>query len=276
MYPIVSHALAKVNLLLNITGKADDGYHKMQSIFAFLKDLYDELIFYPDKEFNEYSALIPGIEHNQITKAWHILKNHFTRHIPHLEIAKNIPICAGLGGGSSDAACFINSVFDFWKFSKQEKLSYIDIFRPLGADTRVFLFKYFTNCRFVYLNGTGIDGEIREINLPVGTQYMLIINDGTKLSTKDVFKNLKEPFCKNIESFESIKENFQLNNFHNSLQNSALELAPQLRVILCNLLKMSPIAYGISGSGATCFAVVSKVPSSFSALSYKFKTTSVF
>ena len=105
---------------------------------------------------------------------------------------------------------------------------------------------------------------------------MLIINDGTKLSTKDVFKNLKEPFCKNIESFESIKENFQLNNFHNSLQNSALELAPQLRVILCNLLKMSPIAYGISGSGATCFAVVSKVPSSFSALSYKFKTTSVF
>ena len=118
MYPIVSHALAKVNLLLNITGKADDGYHKMQSIFAFLKDLYDELIFYPDKEFNEYSALIPGIEHNQITKAWHILKNHFTRHIPHLEIAKNIPICAGLGGGSSDAACFINSVFDFWKFSE--------------------------------------------------------------------------------------------------------------------------------------------------------------
>ncbi len=276
MYPIVSRAFAKVNLFLNITGKSDNGYHKMQSVFAFLRDIYDKLIFYPDKEFDEKSAIIPGIEDNLITKAWQILLKHFDRKIPHLDVLKNIPICAGLGGGSSDAACFINSVFDLWKFSQQKKLSYIDMFRSLGADTRVFLFKYFTKCRFVYLNGTGIDGEIRKINLPVGSQRIIIINDGTRLSTREVFKNLKGPFLKNIESVEHIIENFQLRNFHNSLQNSALELAPQLGAVLRDLLKMSPIVSGISGSGSTCFAIVNEVPSGFYALPYTFKSTSLF
>ena len=273
---IVSRALAKVNLLLNITGKSDSGYHEMQSIFAFLQNVYDELIFYPDKEFNENSAIIPGIKDNLITKAWQILTKYFNKKIPHLDIVKNIPICAGLGGGSSDAACFINSVFDFWKFSQQEKLSYIDLFSSLGADTRVFLFKYFTNCRLVYLNGTGVDGEIREINLPIGRQHILIINDGTKLSTQKVFNNLKEPFRRNIADFKYIMEHFQLHNFYNSLQNSALDLAPQLRYILHDLLKMSPIACGISGSGATCFAIVNNLPPGFFALPYAFKTISLF
>ena len=90
MYSIVSHAFAKVNLFLNITGQTDDGYHKMQSIFAFLRDVYDELIFYPDKEFNEKSAIIPGIEVNLITKAWQILTKHFNRKIPYLDVVKNI------------------------------------------------------------------------------------------------------------------------------------------------------------------------------------------
>ena len=261
---------------MNITGQTDDGYHKMQSIFAFLRDVYDELIFYPDKEFNEKSAIIPGIEVNLITKAWQILTKHFNRKIPYLDVVKNIPICAGLGGGSSDAACFINAVFDFWRFSQQEKLSYINIFRTLGADTRVFLFKYFTNCRFVYLNGTGIDGDIRKINLQVCNPHILIINDGTKLFTRDVFKNLKAQFLKNTENFEHIVENFQLQNFHNSLQKSALELAPQLEIVLNDLLKMSPIVCGISGSGSTCFAIVNEVPSGFFALPYAFKTTSLF
>ena len=127
----------------------------MQSVFAFLKDVYDELIFYPDyseKEFCEKSVAIPGIENNSILKAQTILQNNFNLKIPYVEIKKYIPICAGLGGGSSDAACFVNMVFDFWGFSQNKKMSYIDLFRPLGADAKVFLFKYFTNCRFVYIN----------------------------------------------------------------------------------------------------------------------------
>lgn len=243
----------------------------MQSIFAFLCDVYDELIFYPEKEFDENSAKISGIETNIVVEAWKILREHFTYKIPHLKIVKNIPICGGLGGGSSDAACFINSVFDFWKFSQSKKLSYIDIFHSLGADARVFLFKYFTNCRFVYLNGTGLSGEIRKINLPVRNQRILIINDETKLLTSDVFKNFKEHFGKEVKKPASMLE-----KFHNSLQSSALELAPQLRLILHDLSKLSPTICGISGSGATCFAVVDCIPPRFMELPYPFKAVSLF
>ncbi len=243
----------------------------MQSIFAFLCDVYDELIFYPEKEFDKNSAKISGIENNLVIEAWKILREHFDYKIPHLEIKKNIPICGGLGGGSSDAACFINSVFDFWKFSQVKKLSHIGIFHSLGADTRVFLFKYFTNCRFVYLNGTGLSGEIRKINLPVRNQHILIINDETKLLTSDVFRNFKEPFGKEVKKPASMLE-----KFHNSLQTSALELAPQLRLILHDLSKLSPPIYGVSGSGATCFAVVEDIPPRFMELPYPFKAVSLF
>ncbi len=257
MERIIARALAKVNLALNITGKANDGYHEMQSIFAFLKDVYDELTFYPELEFGKNSAVIPDISNNLILQAWDILKNNFDFKVPHVEIKKNIPICGGLGGGSSDAACFINAIFDLWEFSQSKKMSYIDLFRPLGADAKVFLFKYFTNSRFVYINGTGLDGEILNINLPFSDEYILVINDGTKLSTKKVFDNFKEHFCKKIA-----KPEFLLKNPENSLQNSALELAPHLKKVLNLLARLSPITYGISGSGATCYAVVksTKIP----------------
>ena len=248
---IVSKALAKVNLALNITGKTSSGYHEMQSIFAFLQDLYDELIFNTDQEFDEKAVVIPGVENNSILKAYTILRSNFDLKIPYVKIIKSIPICGGLGGGSSDAACFINTVFDYWGFTQKEKMTYTDIFRPLGADTKVFLFKYFTNSRFVYIDGTGIDGAISNIDLPYIDKYILIINDGTQLSTRQVFENFKEPFCQNVSEPRQL-----LLSPHNSLQNSALELAPHLQDILDIFDNMSPIFYGISGSGASCFAML--------------------
>lgn len=243
----------------------------MQSIFAFLKDVYDELTFYPELDFNENSAFIPGITDNLIHKAWDILKNNFDFKIPHVEIKKNIPICGGLGGGSSDAACFINAIFDFWKFSQSKKMSHIDIFRPLGADAKVFLFKYFTNSRFVYIDGTGLDEEISSIDLPFSDEYTLVINDGTKLSTKKVFDNFKEHFCEKIAKAE-----FLLKNPGNSLQNSALELAPHLEKVLNLFAGLSPVTYGISGSGATCYAVVKSTKIPAEAMNYTYVTLSRF
>ena len=221
----------------------------MQSIFAFLNNVYDEIILHTNKNFEESSVATPEIENNSIINAWEILKNNFDLKIPYIELKKNIPICGGLGGGSSDSACFVNAVFDFWGFSQTEKFKYIDLFKQLGADAMVFLHKYFSQGRFVYINGTGIDGEMKCINLPLEKKYILIINDGTKLSTKKVFENFKEPYCHEMSNY------YKLETFHNSLQNSALELAPNLKNILNDLSLISGF-YGVSGSGSTCFAIV--------------------
>jgi len=275
MTSIISRAIAKVNLLLNITKKTDSGYHEMESIFVFLNDIYDELIFFPEVEFNNSSAQILGLEENSIQKAARILKLNFHKKIPHVIIKKNLPIAAGIGGGSSDSACFINTVFDIWKFSKKEKLKYINIFNELGADNMIFLHKYFCDYRFIYLNGTGINGNIEEVNLDLENCYTLIVNDGDSLSTKSVFHNFQGPFQK-IIGIENINSSL-LKNFHNSLQPVSIKLVPKLSKILNDLSKTKPLFCGVSGSGPTCFAIYkSKTEAEFvmRMLQYKFKMIS--
>ena len=243
----------------------------MQSIFAFLKDVYDELIFHTEQEFDESSVLIPGVENNSILKAQTILRNNFDLKIPYVKITKNIPICGGLGGGSSDAACFINTVFDYWEFSQSKKMSYINLFRPLGADAKVFLFKYFTNSRFVYINGTGLDGEISNIDVPYIDKYIVIINDGTQLLSRTVFENFKEPFCPKV-----LEPRQLLLHPYNSLQNSALDLAPHLQNILNVFTSMSPILCGVSGSGASCFAILDNAHIDLKSVPYEYVALSNF
>ncbi len=222
----------------------------MQSIFVFLKDVYDELIFYPDSEFIEDSAKVPGITNNSIIKAWKILKDNFDLKIPYVEIKKKIPICGGLGGGSSDAACFINSVFDLWGFSIEEKLAKIKLCRELGSDACVFLFKYFKDCQSVYINGTGFSGDISDTNLSFRDRYIVVVNNGSKLSTKEVFRNFKGPFCKENNDIAGVLE-----KFNNSLQKSAFELMPSLKKVIDDILLTSPLFCGVSGSGSTCFGL---------------------
>ena len=241
----------------------------MQSIFVFLKDVYDELTFFPEEEFNENSAKIPGVDDNLIVKAYKILKDNFNFKIPHVEIKKNIPMCGGLGGGSSDAACFINSVFDFWGFSSRDKISVIELFRSLGADTKVFLFKYFFDCRSVYINGTGLFGEISEFDeFDFDDLYVVVANNGAKLSTKEVYKNLEGDYCEELEDRFDLLEDCQ-----NSLEMAAIKLEPSLFGIILELLDSGAMLARVSGSGATCYGLYgskTKAQKAKKALNYPF------
>lgn len=248
----------------------------MESVFAFLKDIYDELIFFPELEFNNTSAQVPGLSDNSIQKAAKILRTNFSQKIPHVIIKKRLPISAGIGGGSSDSACFINTVFNIWNFSIEEKMRYIHIFRDLGADNMIFLHKYFYGHRFIYLNGTGIDGDISGIDLNLETCYTLLINDGDLLSTKFVFENLVETFHNIVIGPENIDCNL-LRNFRNSLQPTSIKLIPKLAIILNKLNETNPIFSGVSGSGPTCFAIYRnkfEAENALKKLDYAFKAIS--
>lgn len=247
----------------------------MESIFAFLEDIYDELIFFPEIEFNNSSARIQGLLINSVQKAAEILRSNFDKKIPHVIIKKNLPMAAGIGGGSSDSACFINTVFNIWNFSTEEKIKYVHIFKELGADNMVFLHKYIYNHRLVYLNGTGIDGDILGLDLNLENCYTLIVNDGDSLSTKSVFNNFQGTF-QEIIGFGNI--NFDvLKNFDNSLQPVSIKLISKLSKILNDLRKTEPVFSGVSGSGPTCFAVYKskyKAKKAMEILQYKFKMIS--
>ncbi len=131
---------AKLNLFLHITGRRENGYHELQSIFQLI-DLYDWLEFTPI-ELNEIQ--INGLnsvdlQQNLIFKATEILKPYAKKPTGlNISIEKNIPMGAGLGGGSSNAATTLIVVNKLWQCGLTiEQLA--DLGVKLGADVPIFV-----------------------------------------------------------------------------------------------------------------------------------------
>ena len=132
---------AKLNLFLHITGRRDDGYHELQTIFQLI-DLSDWLEF---TQTDDLHISIDGLnsidlEHNLIYKATQILKP-YAQKITGLSIRveKNIPMGAGLGGGSSDAATTLIVVNQLWQCGLSiEQLAKLGV--KLGADVPIFVY----------------------------------------------------------------------------------------------------------------------------------------
>ena len=131
---------AKLNLFLHITGRRENGYHELQSIFQLI-DLYDWLEFTPI-ELNEIQ--INGLnsvdlQQNLIFKATEILKPYAKKPTGlNISIEKNIPIGAGLGGGSSNAATTLIVINKLWQCELTiEQLA--DLGVKLGADVPIFV-----------------------------------------------------------------------------------------------------------------------------------------
>lgn len=256
---IIRHARGKVNLMLNINEKMLSGYHKMQSIFLFVDDLYDELIFDLSKCFNKNSAYIKNIHNddNLIHRAYEILRGYcHDIFIPDVRIKKNIPIGGGLAGGSTDASCFINFVLDFNKISIKEKMDFMKYCEVLGSDIPVCLYHYIHGDKLLLLEGIGKSYEIRCISSSddIDGLKIIIVNDNDFLSTRDVFLNFKEKFDDKIIFSDNISLEF-LKNSRNILERSALKLCHNIKNILEDLKMTNPIFYRMSGSGSSCFGV---------------------
>lgn len=131
---------AKLNLFLHITGRRENGYHELQSIFQLI-DLYDWLEFEPLQENHIQIAGLNNVdlEQNLIYKATQMLKP-FAQHLTGLKIKieKNIPMGAGLGGGSSNAATTLIVVNQLWQCGLSiEQLAELGV--KLGADVPIFV-----------------------------------------------------------------------------------------------------------------------------------------
>ncbi|MDR1365121.1 MAG: hypothetical protein LBJ42_00860 [Holosporales bacterium] len=263
MSKIISNAVAKVNLTLRIIrdeiGAA--GYHRIESLFVFLGGIYDTLELDDTAPFNESSGAIAGVKNsdNSVRTAFKILVDNFDRPAPDVRITKRLPICGGIGGGSSDAACFINSVFDYWSMSLQEKLSCVNMFDALGSDAKIFLYKYFWKCDSLYALGTGLDNPPVVINLPING-YVVLVNAGDTLSTKTAYEKFAGPYCDEIGVNEIMNQLRRNGVAYNSLAAAAIQLAPSIRSVLSNVRETQPTLYGLSGSGPTCFGVYDSLP----------------
>ena len=250
---------AKINLFLNITNKRSDGFHELQSLITKI-DLFDELSVEKSSKFSleiegEFTNFIE-INNNLFTKILDYFVKNFNIN-PNLKITlqKNIPIGAGLGGGSSNGASFIkilNEIFDL-KLSKKamQKISL-----NFGSDIAFF----FEN-KPCLMSGRG------EFLLPISNfkndfkkLKILLVNPKIHLSTKEIFQEFaqkKYQFSPKISERIFLEKSLPeiLLNFNNDLEEPAISKAPTIAEILQNLQKFSPICAKMSGSGSSCFAI---------------------
>ncbi|MBK8817098.1 MAG: 4-(cytidine 5'-diphospho)-2-C-methyl-D-erythritol kinase [Methylococcaceae bacterium] len=178
-------APAKLNLMLRIVGRRDDGYHLLQTVFQFV-DFCDWLTFHPSDDGEvKLSKTIPGVaESDDLTvRAARLLKAETgCKQGVRIEVEKNLPMGGGLGGGSSDAATTLVVLNKLWDLDlTEEKLLAMGL--SLGADVPVFIYGYSSW-------GEGVGEKLSKIIIP--EQWVVIIKPNCHVETKEIFssKNL--------------------------------------------------------------------------------------
>ena len=248
-------APAKLNLNLFITGINQKGLHLLKSHICFL-ELSDQIYikYYFKDEFCQTSNnqfLLVNPNDNLISKAikaFRLYTNWDQKFKVILE--KKIPIGAGLGGGSADAAATLILLSNLYNNNKDinQKITLASLFKialSLGSDVPACL-----KSRDLLLKGYG--EKLTNSNIPNG-YYFLLINPNLNLSTKSVFDQYKDNSKDECTDTNLYFENIQI---YNSLVSSAIILAPSISLILSNLKNLPNItAYGMTGSGSTCFGI---------------------
>ena len=239
-------APAKLNLFLHITGRRNDGYHLLQSVFMLI-DWCDTLHFdlRADGSISREDLSTPLPAEDLIVRAAHALKA--VGNCPlgaHIGIEKNIPAQAGMGGGSSDAASTLLALNRLWKLNYPlEKL--ITIGLQLGADVPFFL-----NGLNAWVEGIG--EHITPVYLPPAS--FLVVKPNQGLETKLIFS---DPLLKR-DSDAATMHDFAADAFgfgQNDLQDVAKRLCPEMNDAL-SWLASQGLNGRMTGSGSAVFAQV--------------------
>ena len=173
-------APAKLNLFLHITGRREDGYHNLQTLFQFL-DVYDSLQFQVrnDGQINRQTK-VPGVDPEQdlTVRAARMLQEHTACSLGvDISIEKNLPMGGGLGGGSSDAATTLVALNELWGVNLPQA-ELIDLGSSLGADVPIFIFGQSAWAE-------GIGEKLQAVDLP--EPWFVVLYPGVTVSTTELF-----------------------------------------------------------------------------------------
>jgi 4-diphosphocytidyl-2-C-methyl-D-erythritol kinase len=262
--PLVENAPAKVNLTLRVLGRRADGYHEIESLVAFA-DFGDRLSFVPGGELTLASggprAAQAGADaDNLVLKAARAL----AASVPGLALGafhldKNLPVAAGLGGGSADAAAALRLLARANDLSPGDPRLYAAA-RSTGADMPVCL-----DPRPRLMSGIG---EILSEPLALPPLAAILVNPGAALATKLVFAGWtpaaepSAPFDRAAMAKAASPRQFLefMLTQANDLEASAIKIAPVIADVRTSLRALSGCRLArMSGSGSTCFGLFSSV-----------------
>ncbi len=251
MYILLSPA--KVNLFLAVTGKREDGYHNLISLFHAINlfDIFEikETQNFSIKIFGKYFKDVPQNEENLIYKVKYLFEKYANKRVKFsIKLYKNIPPFKGLGGGSSNAAIFLKFLNEYFNNPLLDN-DIEKILLKVGSDT---LFFYKATCALVMGRGE----KIFPLSPLKGNIYLYLPN--IKIPTKDAYKsikkydNLSQKEALNI--YKLLKENFpkkhNKNLFFNTFENIDIPSMNSLKKLTSNFSKVT-----LSGSGSSFFSV---------------------
>ncbi len=244
---------AKVNLTLRVGNKRKDGFHEIQSLFYPIP-FYDILEIVPSKKirFLNTGLQIPGNPaSNLCLKAYDLLKTDHDIPPVFIHIHKQIPMGAGLGGGSSDATetlILLNQIFDLGlEINELEKYAL-----KIGSD-----------CPYFLLNKpamvTGRGEIIEAVDFKIQEKYMAVVDPRVHVQTSIAYNKLARSEAGNELGAQDLME-LQSGNFGNDFQDVVEKVHPELTKIRAYLSELGASYAGMTGSGACYFGLFKDEP----------------
>ena len=270
MTKVCLQAPAKINLYLQVLGRRDDGYHLLATLMQKLNlfDLVEIEIVAGGVTLDCPDSDLPRDSENIALRAAHLYLSTYASWLPqdfgvHITLRKHIPIAAGLGGGSSDAAAVLVGLARIFQTTiARDELAAIGV--KLGADVPFFIY----DCPVAW--ATGIGDRLSEA---VGLKEVsvLLVNPGFSVSTKLIYENfaltlnekkinLKNSQFRDVWNIDNpfASRLFTPYDLRNDLEQVTSSLFKEIVDIKGQLLAAGASCALMSGSGATVFALVDK------------------
>ncbi len=263
---------AKINLGLNITQKREDGFHNIETIFypvgwndalevvsvnhSVLDSARTDKLRVTTEEFNLHLSglsISGNTEDNLLYKAYHIIKQ--TKTLPAIDVYlhKTLPMGAGLGGGSADAAFFINLLNEQFNLNLSET-ERIDIAKQLGSDCAFFI-----KNKPVYATQKG--DVFSDITLDLSHLYIALIYPDVHSNTKEAYSLVKphQPNCSLLEVIHQPIHTWKT-DLVNDFEISIFNKYPVVQKIKNDLYNLGAAYACMSGSGSAVFGLFESEP----------------
>ena len=244
---LILPAYAKLNLTLDVIGRRPNGYHDIDSVMQTIS-LHDLLsVERTDcRVFEVIGAAIEG--DNLVLKAARELEGHIGRALPFtIRLFKRIPMGAGLGGGSADAAAFLRAADRLYDL-RLEPEEMVGIGAAVGQDVPFFL-------QGGTARATGLGSTITPLKPISAAWYFLVVCPPIEVSTRAVYEAV-DGNSPSARRTQALVDDIELQRFGNDLEAVSRKLFPQLDKAIDRLRAVIP-TLTMSGTGAAMFAVFS-------------------
>ena len=246
---------AKINIGLNVLSRRTDGYHNLETVFYPIP-LQDsiEVVEADQMSFNSSGIEIPGhANENLCLKAYDLLLKDFQLPALSIHLHKQIPIGAGLGGGSSDAAFFVkllNEKFGLGLGTEQMQ----DYVRKLGADCAFFI-----SNEPVFASGKG--DQFTSIDLDLSAYTIVLVMPPVHVSTGEAYRGVK-PHTPEVSLLNLIKLPVSewKGKIKNDFEDSIFKTHSLIRGVKADLYEKGALYAAMSGSGSAVYGIFESKP----------------